>query len=137
MRGKVKPQAVYTLLWREATANEGAFQQALDLTHKIKKHGNTIIRSESSERMNRYKDYVVIFLLHFISDRTGWSNLYRWRDGKTEALTDMKTELARPQWQFGFSNYAFVCSDRIVCTFTQDGIWKLAGLDTSGRGSIR
>ena len=60
MGGKLKPQAVYTLLWREATAIEGAFQQALDLAHKIKKHGNTIIRSESSERMNRYKDYVAI-----------------------------------------------------------------------------
>lgn len=68
MGGKLKPQAVYTRLWRKATAIEGAFQQALDLAHKIKKHGNTIIKSESSERMNRYKDYVAI---SFVSNSGG------------------------------------------------------------------
>lgn len=70
-------------------------------------------------------------LLHFVSDRTGWSNLHRWQDGQSEALTDMQAELARPPWRFGFSTYAFIAPDRIICTYTQDGIWRLACLDTS------
>lgn len=70
-------------------------------------------------------------ILHFVSDRTGWSNLYRWQDGHASALTDMQAELSSPQWRFGFSTYAFQSQDRIICTYTKDGIWTLALLDTS------
>jgi len=70
-------------------------------------------------------------ILHFVSDRTGWSNLYRWQDGHALALTDMEAELARPQWRFGFSTYAFLSPDRIILTYTEDGVWTLARLDTS------
>lgn len=70
-------------------------------------------------------------VLHFVSDRTGWSNLYCWQDGHALALTDIQAELSRPQWRFGFSTYAFLTPDRIICTYAQDGIWKLARLDTS------
>ncbi len=70
-------------------------------------------------------------ILHFVSDRTGWSDLYRWQDGQVKALTDLEAELSRPQWRFGFSTYAFQSPDRIICTYAQDGTWKLASLDTS------
>src|SRR5918912_905771 len=38
-------------------------------------------------------------VLHFVSDRTGWWNLYRERDG-IEALTAEEAELGHPQWLF-------------------------------------
>jgi dipeptidyl aminopeptidase/acylaminoacyl peptidase len=73
-------------------------------------------------------------LLHFVSDRTGWWNLYRWREGRAECLCEKQVEFGMPQWVFGLSTYAFVTSDRILCTFNDRGRWQLAFLDTkSGR----
>ena len=39
--------------------------------------------------------------LVFVSDRTGWWNLYRWHDGKTSALAPSEAEFAGPLWIFG------------------------------------
>jgi len=69
--------------------------------------------------------------LHFVSDRTGWWNLYRWRDGRVEPLCEMAAEFGLPQWVFGMSTYAFIAADRIACAYTQGGVWHLALLDTT------
>ncbi len=69
-------------------------------------------------------------ILHFVSDRTGWWNLYRWRDGQVEPLCEMEAEFGVPQWIFGLSTYAFESTNRIICTYTQQGIWHLASLNT-------
>lgn len=69
--------------------------------------------------------------LYFVSDRTGWWNLYRWREGRTEILTEMEAEFGQPQWVFGLSTYAFESPRRIICAYTQRGVWYLAGLDTT------
>lgn len=68
--------------------------------------------------------------LHFASDRTDWWNLYRLRDGQIEALHSLDAEFARPHWVFGTSSYAFANTSTIVCSYTQNGIWRLARLDT-------
>ncbi|MGZ6363798.1 MAG: S9 family peptidase [Ktedonobacterales bacterium] len=68
--------------------------------------------------------------LHFASDRTGWWNLYRLRDGQIEALHPLDAEFARPHWVFGVSSYAFANPNTIICSYTQNGIWHLARLDT-------
>lgn len=72
-------------------------------------------------------------VLHFVSDRTGWWNLYRWREGRVEPLYEMEAEFGRPQWVFAMSNYAFTSDNRIVCTYTQQGNWHLATLDSADR----
>src|SRR5439155_15349373 len=47
-------------------------------------------------------------LLHFVSDRTGWWNLYAERaPSEVEALGPIEAELGVPQWVFGLSTYAF------------------------------
>ena len=71
--------------------------------------------------------------LYFVSDRTGWWNLYRCRAGTVEPLCEMEAEFGRPQWIFGMSTYRFVSANQIICTYTQDGIWHLASLDTVTR----
>lgn len=45
--------------------------------------------------------------LVFVSDRTGWWNLYRWRDANApdEALLPMAAEFAGPQWVFGLADH--------------------------------
>ncbi len=70
-------------------------------------------------------------VLHFVSDRTDWWNLYRWREGAVEALCPMEAEFGLPQWIFGMSTYAVLDADRLACAFTSDGSWRLATIDTT------
>jgi dipeptidyl aminopeptidase/acylaminoacyl peptidase len=63
--------------------------------------------------------------LLFVSDRSGWWNLYRWRDGETVALCPMEAEFGRPQWVFGMSAYAMVDAESVVCSYVQQGVWHL------------
>ncbi len=70
--------------------------------------------------------------LYFISNRTGWGNLYRWRNDRSavEAICPLEAEFSLPQWVFGMSTYAFIGKHRIVCTYSQGGIWHLALINT-------
>jgi len=70
-------------------------------------------------------------ILHFVSDRTGWWNLYRLGDHGIEHLFEMSAEFGAPQWVFGMSTYAFQSEKRIICTYCVQGNWHLASLDTS------
>ncbi len=70
--------------------------------------------------------------LYFVSDRTGWWNLYRWEAGRVEPLAlCVAAEFGLPQWAFGMSTYAFASAQQIICAYTQNGAWRLALLDTS------
>ncbi|MEA2477124.1 MAG: hypothetical protein QOC87_1323 [Actinomycetota bacterium] len=53
--------------------------------------------------------------LHFVSDRSGWWNLYRLDGDSVEALWPLEEEFSGPHWQFGLSNYGFLSGGRIVC----------------------
>ena len=68
--------------------------------------------------------------LYFVSDRSGWWNLYRWRNGQIEALHPMPAEFGEPQWVFGLSTYDFAGDGRLICTYTHNGCYYLAALDT-------
>jgi dipeptidyl aminopeptidase/acylaminoacyl peptidase len=71
--------------------------------------------------------------LHFVSDRTGWWNLYRDEDGDDVALSPMSAEFGGPQWLFGLSYYGFLGDGRIACAYGSDGTYHFAILDpTSG-----
>jgi dipeptidyl aminopeptidase/acylaminoacyl peptidase len=74
-------------------------------------------------------------VLYFVSDRTGWWNLYRLQQGKIEPVCPMNAEFGLPQWVFGMSTYAFESARRLVCAYTQDGTWHLATVDT-GTGQL-
>ncbi|HVN86056.1 MAG TPA: S9 family peptidase [Candidatus Binatia bacterium] len=66
--------------------------------------------------------------LYFVSDRSGWWNLYRWRGRAAEPLCEMAAEFGVPQWNFAMSTFA-VAGDTIVCAYTQRGRWRLATLN--------
>jgi dipeptidyl aminopeptidase/acylaminoacyl peptidase len=68
-------------------------------------------------------------VLHFVSDRTGWWNFYRWREAKAEPLCKMDVEFGAPQWVFRMATYGFESSDRIICTYNDQANWQLASLD--------
>ncbi len=67
----------------------------------------------------------------FVSDRSGWWNLYRCElaTRATRPLLPMEAEFGVPLWSLGASTYAFAGSDRIVCAYSQDGLGRLAVLD--------
>jgi dipeptidyl aminopeptidase/acylaminoacyl peptidase len=70
-------------------------------------------------------------VLHFVSDHTGWWNLYRLVDGKTEAVYEVEAEFGTAQWVFNMSLYAFSSATEIISTYSEEGNWKLARIDTS------
>ena len=69
-------------------------------------------------------------VLYFVSDRTDWWNVYRVQDGQVEPMCDTAAEFGLPQWAFGMSTYAFASAERLICTYTENGTWHLASLDT-------
>jgi dipeptidyl aminopeptidase/acylaminoacyl peptidase len=68
--------------------------------------------------------------LHFVSDRSGWWNLYRLSARNVEPLCEKEAEFGAPQWMFGMSTYAFLSPGRIVCSYNERGSSHLALLDT-------
>ncbi len=73
-------------------------------------------------------------VLHFVSDRSGWWNLYRWQGDHAEPLYPLAAEFCQPQWALGMSSYAFLAPQRILCAYTQEGTWHLGILDTREQG---
>jgi dipeptidyl aminopeptidase/acylaminoacyl peptidase len=67
--------------------------------------------------------------LHWVSDRSGWWNLYRLVGDRPAALRPMEAEFARPPWILGGAHYDFLADGTIVCTYCQDGRWHLGILD--------
>jgi len=70
--------------------------------------------------------------LYFVSDQTGFWNIYRWNADAAEvvALHPMDAEFGLPQWIFGMSTYAFAGSTSLVCSYLVEGVAHLALLDT-------
>ncbi len=70
--------------------------------------------------------------LVFVSDRTGWWNLYRWRerDGEAVPLMPAEAEFAGPQWVFGLRWYDIASDGTIVAVANGpagDDLWMIPG----------
>lgn len=66
--------------------------------------------------------------LHYVSDETGWWNLYR----EGVALHRAEAEFCAPLWQFGQEAFAFMSDGRIACMWTSGGFTHLGLLDPGG-----
>jgi dipeptidyl aminopeptidase/acylaminoacyl peptidase len=62
--------------------------------------------------------------LVFISDRTGWWNLYRWSpdDQAVTPLVEIAADIGVPPWTLGGSRYAVLPDGRIVFARWRDGL---------------
>jgi hypothetical protein len=76
--------------------------------------------------------------LLFVSDRSGWWNLYRFTlaTGAVLSIAPQTVEFGQPQLNFGMATYAFAGPDRIVCTYSEAGLGHLAVIDLT-TGSLR
>ncbi|MES2898460.1 MAG: prolyl oligopeptidase family serine peptidase [Pseudomonadota bacterium] len=75
-------------------------------------------------------------LLHFVSDRSGWWNLYRLDAGAVRPLYPHAGEFGMPHWSFGEKTYGFRSADEIVCTYIENGVSRL-GLLCVGAGQMQ
>ncbi|MHB2015474.1 MAG: S9 family peptidase [Candidatus Xenobia bacterium] len=68
-------------------------------------------------------------VLHFLSDRNGWWNLYRMQHGQVVSLLEQEADFGRPQWVFGMATYGFLRNGSVVCMWYEDGRWQLGNLN--------
>lgn len=59
--------------------------------------------------------------LYFISDRSGWWNLYRVKSDAIEAVMPRKAEFGQAQWFFGMATYGFVSNTQVVVSYIESG----------------
>ena len=67
--------------------------------------------------------------LYYVSDRTGWWNLYCARGHREEALYSAEEEFAGPQWVFGRCHYQVLDENEILCLHSRSNAYKLSRLD--------
>ena len=63
--------------------------------------------------------------LHYISDRTGWWNIYADDAAGPRPLVSMDAEFADPDWVFGQSSYVFLPDGTVVARWSRDGRHQL------------
>src|SRR5258708_3787881 len=74
-------------------------------------------------------------VLYFVSDRSGWWNLYRLAGdppsggSEAEAVYPLAAEFGSAQWGFRPSRYAFASARRLLCSYSRDGAASLAAVD--------
>jgi len=70
--------------------------------------------------------------LYFVSDRTGWWNLYAYDldNKRSRPLAPRAAEFAQAQWLFGMACYAPLGGNRIVAAYADNGLARLALIDT-------
>jgi dipeptidyl aminopeptidase/acylaminoacyl peptidase len=73
--------------------------------------------------------------LYFVSDRSGWWNLYRQSGERIDHLAPMEAEFGVPQWVFALSTYAFVSADRLLCSIVVQGQTRLVSLELESGAS--
>jgi dipeptidyl aminopeptidase/acylaminoacyl peptidase len=72
--------------------------------------------------------------LFFVSDRTGWWNLYALRGDHMRPLAPTEGEFAEPWWVFARERYAFLPDGRIACVVTRAATDSLELLDPATGG---
>ncbi|MFE9426201.1 prolyl oligopeptidase family serine peptidase [Kitasatospora sp. NPDC006697] len=69
--------------------------------------------------------------LYFLSDRTGWWNLYRW-NGSIHEVVPLEADCAPAPWEAGYQSYTFLPDGRIALTVHDGFRTRLVTVDSSG-----
>jgi dipeptidyl aminopeptidase/acylaminoacyl peptidase len=59
--------------------------------------------------------------LFFVSDRSGWWNIYRTAGADIDHVLPMQAEFGQPAWLFGFTNFTFLSNGDLVAVFKEQG----------------
>ena len=69
--------------------------------------------------------------LYFVSDRSGWWNLYVAHPDGASPVCPMSAEFAGPAWTFGMRWFAFLNPGTLLACFSEGGRWHLGTIDLS------
>lgn len=72
-------------------------------------------------------------LLYFLSDRTGWWNLYRWDGTSVHPVAPMDADCAAAPWEGGYRSYAFLPDGTTALTVHDGFASELMLLHPDGR----
>jgi dipeptidyl aminopeptidase/acylaminoacyl peptidase len=75
-------------------------------------------------------------VLHAVSDRTGWWNLYRREDDEWITYREEAAEYGNPGWQFGLATYAFLDDGRVAVAVTREGDRRAELLSPDGTREV-
>jgi dipeptidyl aminopeptidase/acylaminoacyl peptidase len=67
--------------------------------------------------------------LHWVSDVSGWWNLYALRDGSIKPVCPDSSEYAVAPWQYGRHGYGFLADGSIAALRIRDAVHELARID--------
>ncbi|MEX2394385.1 MAG: S9 family peptidase [Actinomycetota bacterium] len=98
---------------------DGTFLYTCDLTREFGIRNATLVAGAMDESIFQ-PQWSPDGVLHFVSDRNGWWNLYRYVEGRVECVLEMDADFGVPQWVFGQSTYAFRPNGDIVCMFERN-----------------
>lgn len=71
-------------------------------------------------------------ILTFLSDRSGWWNLYRWIDQEAQRVYPTRREFGLPAWVFGMATYGYLSEEYILTIYMDDSVRHLALIDIKG-----
>ena len=71
--------------------------------------------------------------LVFVSDRSGWSNPYRFDGSEVTPIATADVEFGNPAWVFRHSSYGFLSGGQIIAAFWDRGRHVLGVIDGAGR----
>lgn len=75
-------------------------------------------------------------VLHFVSDRSGYWNIYRHAAEADTPITQDAMDYGFAQWNFGMSSYGFLADDSLLAVRTHDGASELVIVRTPGHAEI-
>lgn len=70
--------------------------------------------------------------LYFVSDRSGWWNLYRWNGLEVKAVASIAGECAAEPWELGYASYGFLDDGRIVLVVQEGPRHRLIVIEPDG-----
>ena len=105
-----------TLLWRAPVENDGSL-------------GERVLLAGGSNESIFQPTFAPDGILYFVSDRSGWWNLYKLRANNIELVLPLEAECGLPQWICGLSTYGFASEHLVVISYIVDGLSKLATVD--------
>ena len=133
---------------------DGTFLYVCDLTDEYGIRNPTLVAGAMDEAIFQ-PQWSPDGVLHFVSDRNGWWNIYRYvatsersggANGRVEPVLEMDADFGVPQWAFGMSTYVFGPGGDIVCAadrkatqsigIVRDGAFADLGLPYTSAGQL-
>jgi dipeptidyl aminopeptidase/acylaminoacyl peptidase len=71
--------------------------------------------------------------LYFMSDRSGWWNLYRWHHSTVQPVAEIPADCAPAPWELGYASYTFLPGGRIAIAAQNGPRYRLLVTDRSGQ----